>query len=891
MKSRSATKPWSAAGSPATGPAVGFLSRPIRPAAGWLFLACLQLTAPALDPGKDLHQFKMDNWQVEAGLPQNSIHCLCQTRNGYLWMGTEEGLVRFDGIRFQTFDRRNTPDLAGNIITCLLEDSKGTLWIGTRDGGAGTFRNGVFRFPEAGRPEPSPGVNALLEDQNGDIWAGTDGDGLYRWRQGRFTRCTGREGPANPHVRALAQDEDGVLWLGTGDGVWKWTGDRFEKPAAAPGGGKITVNALATGPGRVVWAATTGQGLWELGPEGFRSYRQPDGLASDYLLCLRRDRAGTLWIGGENGGICRLIDGKILRPKGEAGLSSQSILSFLEDREGNLWAGTQATGLFRFRETRFFSLSRADGLSGDIITAIYEDSQGSLWVGTDGCGLNRIDGGKISTFGPAGGLADTSIHTIIEPEPGILWFGTARAGLQEFRKGAFRRRLSAAGGLGNDFVIGGIPDGEGGMWVSTFGGLCQVRDGKAVRLISRFADKEDLVFCLLRGRRGEIWAGTRNGLLGRLHNGEFIREKLADDLPAKPILALHEDAGGALWIGTDGGGLCRLQRGSLSRLTSRQGLFDDIIFVILEDSAGWLWMTSNRGIFRIAKQDFDIATRQSGGRLTCIQYGLADGLHSSECNGEFQPAGCKTRRGYLWFPTVAGLAGIDPVSIRTNQVPPLVEIEQLVSGRQAFRPVTPLIFPTGRRDLEIQFTGLSLTDPQRVIFRYFLEGYDAGWTEAGTRRSAFYTRLPPGDYRFRVQAANEDGIWNRQPAEVRFTIVPRFYETGWFYLLAVLVSGTLVFLAYRWRIARLKQRELELQGKIDESLARVKILSGLIPICASCKKIRDDQGYWNQLEQYIHEHSEAAFSHGICPDCLTRLYPEFAEDVQRDLGQPEHPPG
>jgi hypothetical protein len=473
----------------------------------------------------------------------------------------------------------------------------------------------------------------------------------------------------------------------------------------------------------------------------------------------------------------------------------------------------------------FSTYTTRHGLGHDLVYAICEAPDGGLWVGTSGGGVSRLEDGHFTTYRRAQGLSSDVVRALYCAEDGSVWIGTYGGGLNRLRNGTVQA-LTTKDGLPNDIVFAILPARAGGLWIGTYGGgLARLQDGR------------------LRAY------GSREGL-----SNDYV-------------LALHEDGDGVLWIGTFGGGLVRLKDGRFRSYTTKDGLYDDVVYQILEDSAGYLWMGSDKGVFRVSKQSL-AAHAQGGAPLSFTSYGRADGMKSSQCISGAQPAGLRTRDGRLWFPTTRGVAVVDPGQLKVDARPPPVVIEEVLVDGRAIGPERP---PPGRGRLEIRYTALSFVSPEKVQFRYRLAGFDDDWVDAGSRRTAYYTNLPPGAYEFRVTASNADGVWNETGAALRVEIAPHFYETRWFYALVVLAMLLVGAGIYHVRVLNLRRRERELARRVDEALARIQVLDGLLPICAWCKKVRDDKGYWNQIEAYVSTHSRAEFTHGICPECSSSM--------------------
>jgi signal transduction histidine kinase/ligand-binding sensor domain-containing protein len=531
------------------------------------------------------------------------------------------------------------------------------------------------------------------------------------------------------------------------------------------------------------------------------------------------DRAGSLWIGSRHSGLGRLRNGRFEALVAAQGLTDNAVLSLFEDREGSLWIGTVGGGLNRLRDTPFLTLGTAEGLSGGLFSALLEGRDGSLWVGSIGSGaLQRIHDGKVTQFGKKEGLTSDVILSLAEGPAGVLWVGTD-SGLNQVKKGVLRTFTKKQGLLSN--VVFSLLEGrDGSLWIGTLhGGIDHLKDGRITSFAKAEGLQNDQVHCLLEGREGDLWIGTRGGL-SHLKNGIISTVATRKELGAEAVFALFEDTDGALWIGTEGGGLARLLEGKIASITTKAGLFHDTVFTILDDGLGHFWMSCNKGVFRASKRDLAAVANGSTRTLKCIPYGIPDGMLSAECNGGIQPAGWKARDGRLWFPTTRGLAMVDPTQVGMNTLPPPVHIEAVQVDQESMDLSRPVRIPPGRHNLDIRYTALSFLVPGRVRFKYRLEGFDPEWVEAGTRRTAYYTHLPPGTFRFRVLACNNDGVWNLEGAALAFKVEPHFYQTWLFYGLcavAAVVSGALV----QRHFQRVRIHNLEMENRVLDERHRL----------------------------------------------------------------------
>lgn len=779
----------------------------------------------ALDPSQAITQYPHRLWQAKDGLPEETVHAIAQTPDGYLWLATQRGLVRFDGVRFTVFDRRNTEELTSDWISALLVDHEGTLWVGTAGGGLAQVREGRLTTFSTREDLSGKTVMALSEDTQGVLWICTDGGGLYRFRGGKL-EVVDIIGLQEDRVRTVLADRDGTLWLGLSGGGLGHLRDG-ELVTYAPGMGlpQAIVRSLYLDSEGTLWIGTAGGGLSCLRDGTFTSYTTEEGLPNDYVTSVLEDRHGIIWVGTLDG-LGRFGDGGLEGCCTDV-LSSEHVLSLYEDREGSLWIGTFGTGLNRLKDARVITFASEEGLSHDVVSSIYEDRAGDLWIGTFGGGLNRLRGGKLVAFTTEDGLSSNEVFSIGEDRKGALWIGTTW-GLNRFKGGRFTN-YTIADGLPQNGVSVIYEDNEGSLWIGTTGGVSRFRNGKFRTFGAADGLSSETVYAILQSRDATLWVGTSAGL-NRMRDGVFEGFTIEDGLSSNVIYAIHEDQDGSLWIGT-ARGLNHFEDGRFTRFTVDEGLFDDLVFRILEDDRGYLWMSCNRGIFAVKKSELDELAEGKRSQVTSVHYGEADGMKSRACNGNVQPAGWKTRDGRLWFPTMKGAVMIDPERLQATLPLPPVLIEEVFADTAAVDTDGPVRLAAGTRALELHYTAPSFLTPDRVRFKYRLEGFDDEWVDAGTRRVAYYTNLPPGSYRFRVMVGNGHGLWNEADASLDLSLARHYYQTGWFYSLCVLAGILVVAAGHRLRVRRMKAREAKLVLLVEERTSQleqaIRILEGL----------------------------------------------------------------
>lgn len=693
--------------------------------------------------------------------------------------------------------------LSHNAVLSLLQDRDGTIWIGT-SGGLNRLKDGKVEIYTTSNGLSHNSVSSLLQDHTGALWIGTNGGGLNRLQHGKFQVFTTRNGLSHNVVSTLLQDCQGTLWIGTlGGGFNRLKDGKFE-------------------------AFTTKNGLTHDGVTALAQDGDCRGNHNNsHIHC------GALWIGTNGGGLNRLQNGKLTKFTTKNGLSRDIIRSLLADREGALWIGTHGGGLNRLKDGSFTEYSSKTGLSHDVVWSLLEtrktqsisgiggDSTGrALWIGTNGGGLNRLQNNKFTTFTVKNGLLNDDVVSLAESRDGALWIGTGK-GLHRLKNGRFTA-FTIKNGLSSNSITSLLQDREGALWIGTAsGGLNCLKDGKFTVFTTKDGLAGDGIGPLMEDHEGALWIGTNGGGLSRLKGGKFTTFTTNNGLSSNVIYSLlenntHQHAkGNGLWIGTQDG-LNFLKDGKCTTITTNNGLFDNIAFCILEDESGHLWMSCNKGVYRVDKRDLLKFAEGKIDKITCRVFAMAEGMKSPECSSG-KPAGWKDAAGRLWFPTVAGIVGIQPNKLYYNAFAPPVVIEEVKAGTKPLTIDSAATLGADTERLEFRYTATSLLVPERVQFKYSLEGYDREWTDAGNRRAAYYTNLPRGrQYVFRVIACNNDGIWNKTGATFVFYLEQYFWETFWFYGLCVVLTLSSGLGVYRWRVQRLRQRAEVLEQKVVE---------------------------------------------------------------------------
>jgi signal transduction histidine kinase/ligand-binding sensor domain-containing protein len=777
--------------------------------AAFATLVCLVVTCThrqamaAASPASGAGAYLTKSWTTENGLPQNSVTSIVQTRDGYLWLGTLGGLARFDGVQFTVFNTVNTPGLVSNRIRALYEDTDGGLWIGSEHGGLTRYIHGIFTNYSRRDGLNSDTVISLAGDGAGGLWVGTVG-GLVRWQHNTFKAYGTETGLPHTAIDAICVDSQGTLWLG----AFAFGLVRFD-------GARTIAYPLNTGRVDNVWSIheAQGGGLW-VGTENglnhfdgtrFSAELMPDGHPTGYVKSFYGDGHHVVWAATSRGTL-RLPDHPEVPSIASDWLPGTNVHSVFFDREQNLWTGSEAVGLERWSKSTVRAFTADEGFTDQPTMATLQAHDGTIWIGALGSPkLFVYKEGKFSSYLPRRGRID-SPASLAQDNENKLWLGDWYAGLG---------RLDVDKGQITAYTLPNVSpdvapalnavrslyfDDEGFLWIgSDQTGLYSFKGGAFVHYGVGDGLPNNISF-ITRDHLGALWVGTPTSI-GRLTEGRFTTYTAAG---LSLVRTLHEDAAGALWIGTYGQGLFRFKDGKFVRITTTEGLFDNVASSILDDQRGNFWISGNRGIYRARQEDLNQFADGRLDHIDCISYGVADGMAVSETNGGGEPSGLRAHDGKLWFPMIKGIVVIDPGVINTQ--PPPVAIEQVtLDGKELPRDELIRISP-GSNDLQIRYTALSLTRPEHILFKYQLAGYDQHWVDAGTRRTAYYSHLPPGNYGFTVIADNGEGVWNTVGRTLSIRALPPFWRTWWFLAFAVGLLLGLVTMAYRIRAESWRRR-------------------------------------------------------------------------------------
>jgi signal transduction histidine kinase/ligand-binding sensor domain-containing protein len=760
-------------------------------------------------------QYRFDSWTTDNGLPQNSISSIIQTRDGYLWMTTFDGLVRFNGVQFKVFDKSNTRGLSTNRFTALYEDKDGTLWAGTDDGGVTRYRDGSFTSSAVTDGVPEGPVLSFSRDLKGEVLVNI-GNGRFYMREGKFVSA-----PTEylvPHLQNNYLARSGSQWT-------------------------IKANdAVQINDGRVT--------------------RYGIKLKDVYNSKPYEDGERNLWL-GDPSVMYKLRDGQVTRYSQKEGVPPRgSLRAYCEDDQGGVWFAADGT-VARFKDGSFTLYGNGRELAGLKITCLFKDREGTIWIGTSG-GLYRLAKQFITGLSTGSGLLHREVYPILQTRNGDIWVGSI-LGLSRFRNGVFHNlplpapaniaqalsedrtgrlwigivgglllyengKINLASEVGVATVCTILTDRNGDVWVGSERGLFRFKERQ---LVAYYTTKDGLpsddVRVIHEDRRGTLWIGT-SGSLTRFEDGKFTSYPMSESVARSHMRCIYEDADGTFWIGTYDDGLSRFRDGRFVNYRVDQGLFDNGVFHISEDRHGHFWISCNRGIYRVSRQELNDFADGKISRINSVAYGKRDGMLNIECNGGREPAGIVTRDGKFWFPTQDGVVVVDPEAVYVNPQAPPVLIESITLERNPIDFQNGITIQPGQRSLEISYTALSYIKADQTKFKYKLEGLDADWVDAGTRRVAYFPYLPPGSYTFRVIAANSDGRWNMAGATVKVMVRAPFWRRWWFWLVCSIAVIGIASFAVRSRLVQLKKKQLEREGfsrrLIESQEAERKRLAG-----------------------------------------------------------------
>jgi len=803
---------------------------PLSPLAGvelpilrWIGLAffiscCACGSLFALDPNRLTTQYAHTSWRVQDGIFTAQPTAIAQTSDGYLWIGTENGLVRFDGVRFVSWASSDGQQFTKPVYS-LLPDKNGSLWIGTATSLANLNRSVVKTYDAA------PGrVNAIVQDIRGNIWFARsrvrDANGPLCKVVAQSVQCFGKaDGIPFPYAGALVEDSVGYLWVGGVSSIVRWkpgSSTTFAVPVGKSNEGLSGTTAFATGVNGELWVGLSRKGprlgLQRLVDTGWKSLRigEFDGTGLS-ITSLYRDRHDSLWVGTENQGIYRIRSNDVDHYTSIDGLSSDSINSFCEDREGNLWVAT-ARGIDSFRDLSVVTISPREGLVGNRPGSVLASRDGTLWIGNHEA-LDYVRQGQLGSIQPKDGLPGQRVTSLFEDRQGGLWVGTDR-GLFVYREGRFIP-IRPLGTSAMGPVLSLTQDRDGRIWATVIGTERKLICIQGGRVVTEFRAPQTLTGgSLAADPAGGIWISSYDGVLAHFREGRLQEYGFDDGRKPGAAQQLLANPDGTL-LGATPSGVIGWRLGKMQILNVRNGLPCNSVYGLTFDDRGGLWLYAQCGLVGIPAQDLKSWWENAEATVHVTVLDRLDGAQTSAAN--FRPSAARTLDGRLWFVNGTVLQVFAPGQLVRNPQPPPVHIEGIVADRNNYWPGDKLRLPPLVHDIEIDYTALSFVAPSKVLFRYKLEGYDTQWHDPGTRRAAYYNHLRPGQYTFRVIASNNSGLWNTDGASLEFNIAPAYYQTNWFRALCGFALLALLWALYQFRLRQLRRQfNIGLEARVNE---------------------------------------------------------------------------
>lgn len=789
---------------------------------------CLAQTAASsplslIPSDKPISAYFREVWTTRQGLPHNQINAIAQTPDGYLWLGTWEGLVRYNGLEFQLFDRSNTPELQDNGVRSLSVAADGAVVVGTSRGGVSIKRGNRWQTWRQRDGLAQDEIMTALQDRQGRLWAGTESMGLTLLDHGtpiQFNVGNGRL-PDNV-VFSLFEDADGSIWAGTAKGLVHIDAKRPDAVVVATGlpSGPI-LNLFRTRAG--VLLVGTERGVFQRIGQSAHFERLSTLLPNDGVPSITEDHEGQLWVGTINNGLYRWADNRVEHYTSRRELPNNRVTSLLVDKEGSIWAGTNA-GLIRLGDAPFTTWNRDQGLTDDYVRAVAEAKGGGIWIGT-GRGLNLWrNNAVVEQYTKVDGLPGDSILSLLQAHDGSLWMGTYTDGVLRLRDGRVVERHDNATGMpGSNQVRALIEDRQGALWIGTTRGLLQMQNGRFRMFGLAQGLPREYVYTLMLAHDDALWVGTTGGV-ARIVGDRVETLDTRKVLDAQDVFGFHEDADGTVWMVSDRG-LLRYRNGQLRGIGIAQGLPVDTLFAIVDDGLGDFWLTSNRGVLRASRANIEAVMDGRIPRLTFDHYGEADGLVSAQCNGNSGPSALLDRYGNIWVATARGAAMVTPAALRAKRDPlPQAVLEGALVDGQPLPLGTVLRLRPGAQRLELRFVAPSFLMARFLRYRYRLVGSDAGWIESGGQRLAQYTNIKPGNYRFEVNVS-APGLgqdWSPEVTNIQVEIMPYFWQRRSFVVTMAVLGAFMLYAGYYWRVGNLRRRARRLEAKVAQRTAALR---------------------------------------------------------------------
>ncbi|MTI86779.1 MAG: hypothetical protein FH748_02290 [Balneolaceae bacterium] len=790
-------------------------------------------------------------WNVEDGLPVNTVNSIFQDEQGYLWVATYDGMARFDGLEFEIYNHANTAEMAQNRADKVYRQEGVGVWVTLENDGVMLITpEGKFKHFDEKKGFISTTVTYMMEDSMNHMWFGTY-DGLFKYENGTFNRIITRETASQNRISYIYEAPDHSIWMSTYDGLLHLYDNQVDIYNISDTASENRFNdVLYLNNGELVVGSTNGLGVMKNGqlfePAKFEMLKGEEVLyiytddevnlvstsrglykyenniitlleeqpgKSIYYKQILKDSKGIRWLLGTYGEISQFTEGKLRKLSKEGVIPDLYYSDIFEDRERNIWLATTRNGIIRLKSPKIDVIGKEEGLSGNNILGIFEDSKGRFWIGTRDHGVNVLEGHFISRYREGGIMSRGIAHAFNEDHEGNIWVGYYEDGIERYNdEGVKKYKLGFEKGINDVRSIFIASDST--MWIGTHGGLVKFdpENEEHIKYTKEDGLAGNLVRYIEEDPKGGLWLGTADGGLSYFYDGEFNTINEEEGLASDNIRSIYvdKDDSDIIWVGTENRGLNRLKEGRIDHIGLKDDLPDHIIHHISEDENGWLWMSSNKGVFKVKKSELNAYIEGNNTFYNIIQYDREEGMRNPECNGGFQQGGLKTSGNDYWFATQNGIAIIEIEPNTDNAVPPIAVIRNVFAEENMYDG-KEITLESGVKNFRINFHGLSYSAPEKVRFRYMLEGYDKGWKEVSNEYWATYTDVPAGTYTFKVLAASNDGVWGRQVTTASIEVRSIFYEQTWFYFLIITVVGitTIGFSKVRYQYLMRKQKKLK----------------------------------------------------------------------------------
>jgi len=773
----------------------------------------------SLDSSKRINQYLMDIWNNKNGLPQSYVSSITQTKKGYIWVGTQEGLVRFDGVSMVTYSSKNVSVFKSNIITYLLEDNNNNLWIGTLNGLI-RYKNGIFKRYTTDDGLIYNLVRYLEKDDKGNLWIGTD-NGLCKYNNNKFTKYDIGSNKYANYIVSIVHHQNKLL-IATKDQIYTLIDNKISILNK-----EININsdfsALYIDRLNNLWIGTVNKGLYKYSNGNLEKFTGNDNknLSGTYISSIIEDSNDNLWVGTQNGGLNRIYKNNISSFSEKDGLPSNYILNMFEDSEKNLWIGSAISGLNRLRDGKVTVFGPSDGIIYVNVRTVFQDSKENLWVGTGNGGLYKKHGEIFISIDKDNLLNGNEIRTIMEDASGNIWVGTIGSGIyiiqnDKLKKFKYKNQLSS------NSIFSIFKDSDNIMWIGTTSGIAKYENGKFSEYTSVKNKKLNTVRVITEDKKGNIWFAIEGIGIAKIENKSkinLLNKKY--HINSSIITCIYFDSDNTAWLGTYGGGLNYIKDNAFFTVTNREGLFSNSAYTIVEDK-GRLWMSCNNGIYNVLKNDIFKLREKKIDKLSCINFNESSGMKNRECNGGNYPVAWKDKNGILWFPNVEGLVKIDPKKIKPNNKFPKLIIEKMIIDEKEIKLGDKNIVKPGYKRIEFKYTALEFTNPRDIKFKVRLKGIEARWINMGTARKAYYTLVPPGIYTFQVKSTNGEGRWNTNYASINIQLKPFFYQTKIFYVFILITLIILIILFIKLRLNSLNKKKIELEKEIKKRTIEIR---------------------------------------------------------------------